>query len=132
MSHGIAPESAELPPPTVEEVSPGIFAYVQLDGSWFLNNAGFIVADEAVVAIDTLGTEARSRAFHAALRRTSDKPVQALINTHSHADHTHGNFLFAPQTAIIVFVMNFILDFERRIIVHFVFSKITTLNFFFR
>ena len=101
MSHGIAPESAELPPPTLEEVSPGVFAYVQLDGSWFLNNAGFIVADEAVVAIDTLGTEARSRAFHAALRRTSDKPVQALINTHSHADHTHGNFLFAPQTAII-------------------------------
>ena len=101
MSHGTAPESAELPPPTLEEVSPGIFAYVQLDGSWFLNNAGIIVGDDSAIVIDTLGTEARSRAFHAALRRTTDKPVPVLVNTHSHADHTHGNFLFAPQTAIV-------------------------------
>jgi cyclase len=101
MSHGTAPENEELPPPTLEEVSPGIFAYVQLDGSWFLNNAGIIVGDDSAIVIDTLGTEARSRAFHAAVRRTTDKPVPVLVNTHSHADHTHGNFLFAPQTAIV-------------------------------
>ena len=101
MSHGTASESAELPPPTLEEVSSGIFAYVQLDGSWFLNNAGIIVGDDSAIVIDTLGTEARSRAFHAALRKTTDKPVPVLVNTHSHADHTHGNFLFAPQTAIV-------------------------------
>lgn len=101
MTHGTAPETAELPPPTLEEVSPGIFAYVQLDGSWFLNNAGIIVGDDSAIVVDTLGTEARSRAFHAALRRTTDKPVPVLVNTHSHADHTHGNFLFAPQTAIV-------------------------------
>lgn len=101
MSTAHPPHDAELPPPTLEEVSPGIFAYVQLDGSWFLNNAGFVVGRDAAVAIDTLGTERRSIAFRDALRRTTSNPVQALINTHAHADHTHGNYLFAPVTAII-------------------------------
>ncbi len=93
--------SETLPPPRLEEVTPGIYAYVQADGSWFLNNAGFIVADEYVVSIDTTGTENRGRAYHAALRSVTDKPVQTLINTHAHADHTHGNFMFAPASAII-------------------------------
>lgn len=101
MSNGHVPEDAELPPPAIEEVSKGIYAYVQLDGSWFLNNAGFVVGNEGVIAVDTAGTEKRARAFHAALRETTDKPVQLLVNTHSHADHTHGNFMFAPATAIV-------------------------------
>lgn len=36
MSQSHVPDHAELPPPSLEEVSPGIFAYVQLDGTWFL------------------------------------------------------------------------------------------------
>lgn len=100
MSHGLVSERAQLPPPTLEEVSPGIFAYVQLDGTWFLNNAGFIVGEESVLVIDTVGTEARARAFHAKLREATPKPVQALVNTHSHADHTHGNFMFSPGAII--------------------------------
>ena len=101
MSSSHVPSHAEIPPPAVREVSDGIFAYVQLDGSWFLNNAGIIVGREAATLIDTTGTEARARAFHAAVRGVTAKPVSALINTHSHGDHTHGNFMFAPQTAII-------------------------------
>lgn len=101
MSTAHPPGHAELPPPTIEEVSPGVFAYVQLDGSWFLNNAGFIVGPQGVVAIDTVGTEKRARAFHAALRRTTPLPVEVLVNTHAHADHTHGNFMFSPGTAIV-------------------------------
>lgn len=101
MSHGRVDERAELPPPSIEEVSPGVFAYIQLDGTWFLNNAGFIVGRDAVTVVDTTGTESRARAFHAAVRGVTSNPVQALINTHSHADHTHGNFMFAPDAAII-------------------------------
>src|SRR5512135_2176186 len=101
MSSSTVPVHAEIPPPKVEEVSPGIFAYVQLDGSWFLNNAGCIVGAESATVIDTVGTEARARAFHAAVRRVTPKPVNALVNTHSHGDHTHGNFMFAPAAAII-------------------------------
>ncbi len=101
MSSQAIPSHAEIPPPAVREVSAGIFAYIQLDGSWFLNNAGCIVGSRAATVIDTTGTEARARAFHAAVRRVTDRPVSALVNTHSHGDHTHGNFMFAPGTAII-------------------------------
>jgi cyclase len=94
-------ERDEVPPPTVEEVSKGIFAYIQLDGSWFLNNAGCIVGERSATVVDTTGTEKRARAFHAAVREVTQNPVNALINTHSHGDHTHGNFMFAPASAII-------------------------------
>lgn len=101
MSSQHVPGHAEIPPPVTEEVGDGIYAYIQLDGSWFLNNAGCVVGPEGVIVIDTVGTEKRARTFHAAVRAITDKPAQALINTHSHGDHTHGNFMFAPQTAII-------------------------------
>ncbi len=101
MSSAAVPQGAEIPPPRVEEVSAGIFAYIQLDGSWFLNNAGGIVGSTAATVIDTTGTEARARAFNAAVRRVTPLPVNALVNTHSHGDHTHGNFMFAPAAAII-------------------------------
>ena len=101
MSTARPPHGAALPPPTLEEVSPGIFAYIQLDGSWFLNNAGFLVGSDSVVAVDTLGTERRSRTFLDTIRTTSDQPVRTLINTHSHADHTHGNYLLGGGTTIV-------------------------------
>jgi len=101
MSSAAVPPHAELPPPSIEEVSKGIFAYVQLDGSWFLNNAGCIVGPDSAVVVDTVGTEARARDWRAAQRSITSLPVSALVNTHHHADHTNGNFMFAPSTAII-------------------------------
>lgn len=101
MSSQAVPAHAEIPPPRIEEVSPGIYAYIQMDGSWFLNNAGAIVGSRSATVVDTTGTEKRARAFHAAIREVTPHPVSALINTHSHGDHTHGNFMFAPASAII-------------------------------
>lgn len=91
---------ARLGPPTVEEVSPDVFAYIQPDGSWWINNTGFLVGSTRVVAIDTCATEARSRAFQAAIHNITDRPVQTLINTHHHGDHTHGNYLFDTATIV--------------------------------
>lgn len=95
-------EHAEIPPPKVEEVSSGIFGYVQLDGSWGLNNTGFIVGKDGVVAIDTCFTERRSRWFYEAVRKTAgNKAIRTLVNTHHHGDHTHGNYVFLPAATII-------------------------------
>ena len=101
MSSQAVPAHAEIPPPRIEEVSPGIYAYIHMDGSWYLNNAGAILGSRSATVIDTTGTEKRARAFHAAVRQVTPHPVSALINTHSHGDHTHGNFMFAPASAII-------------------------------
>ena len=85
--------AAQSPPPTLEEISPGIYAYVQLDGSWGLNNAGFIKGRDSLTLIDTCFTEARTRAYLDDIRSTSSLPMKTLVNTHHHGDHTHGNYL---------------------------------------
>jgi cyclase len=90
----------DIPEPTLEEVSDGVFAYVQLDGSWGLNNTGFLVGEHGVTAIDTCFTERRTRAFLDVLAGITDRPVRTLVNTHHHGDHTHGNWLL-PQATII-------------------------------
>jgi cyclase len=93
-------ERAATEPPRIEQVSSGIFAYVQPDGSWFLNNTGFLVGRDGVVSIDTTSTERRTRDYLAAIRRVTDKPVRTLINTHHHGDHTHGNCLLPAATIV--------------------------------
>ena len=90
----------ELPPPILEEVSDGVYSYVQPDGTWFINNTGFVVGDDHVVVVDATSTEARTRAFIEAIRSVTDKPVTTLINTHHHGDHTHGNYLFTGATIV--------------------------------
>src|SRR5437773_7444982 len=101
MTTSEAPDSPELPRPALEEVSEGVFAYIQLDGSWGLNNTGFIAGRESLITIDTCFTERRSRAFRDAIRSVSGLPVKALVNTHHHADHTHGHFVFRSEALII-------------------------------
>ena len=90
----------DIPPPSVEEVSDGVFAYVQLDGSWGLNNSGFLVGRDAVTVIDTCFTERRTRALIDTIASVTPGPLRTLVNTHHHGDHTHGNHLVPTATII--------------------------------
>jgi cyclase len=90
----------DLPPPSVEEVAEGVYAYVQLDGSWGLNNSGFLVGREAVTVIDTSFTERRTRALVDTIASVTALPLRTLVNTHHHGDHTHGNYLLPAATII--------------------------------
>lgn len=93
--------SDDLPPPATEELAPGVFAFVQLDGSWGLNNTGFITGADHVLAIDTCFTVRRTRALLEAVRgRAGDRDIRTLVNTHHHGDHTFGNFLVENATII--------------------------------
>jgi glyoxylase-like metal-dependent hydrolase (beta-lactamase superfamily II) len=89
-----------LPPAHTVEVADGVFAYVQPDGSWWLNNAGFVVGADAVTGIDASSTERRTRALLAAIGAVSRAPVRTLVNTHHHGDHTNGNCLFADAVVV--------------------------------
>jgi cyclase len=93
-------EHPDLPPPTLEEVAAGVFAYVQLDGSWGLNNSAFLVGTDGVTLVDTCFTERRSRALIDAIGSVATVPVRTLVNTHHHGDHTHGNYLLPAATII--------------------------------
>jgi cyclase len=92
--------SATLPPPTLESLGGGFHAFVQLDGGWGLNNAGVHVGQRGVTLVDTAFTAARGRGLRDAVATLTDTPVQTLVNTHHHGDHTHGNYLFPGATII--------------------------------
>jgi cyclase len=80
----------------------GVHAWVQPDGSWWINNAGLIAGDDGVVLIDTCATERRARRFLAAVAdATGDAPIRMAVNTHLHGDHTYGNSLLPASTVII-------------------------------
>lgn len=96
--HGHDHES--LDPPRVEEVAENVFAYIQPDGTWWINNAGFLVAPDGVVAFDTCATEARTRAFLGHVGQVTSAPLRVVVNTHHHGDHTHGNYLTYPATIV--------------------------------
>jgi cyclase len=84
----------------VQEVSPGVYAYVQPDGTWWINNTGFLVGPQGVISVDSCSTERRTRAYQRAIATVTTAPVRAVVNTHHHGDHTFGNCLF-PGAAIV-------------------------------
>jgi cyclase len=89
-----------LGPPRLVEVAERVFAYVQPDGSWYINNTGFIVGDRSVISIDACSTERRTRAYLDRIATVTTAPVTTLINTHHHGDHTYGNSVFGDITII--------------------------------
>jgi cyclase len=95
-----AVDRSDLPPPTLQEIGDGTWAYVQLDGSWGLNNAGVLAGSEGVTLIDTCFTERRTRDLLAAVDGLGRGPVRTLVNTHHHGDHTHGNWLVPGATVL--------------------------------
>jgi cyclase len=86
--------------PETVEVADGVFAYVQPDGTWWINNTGFVVGPQGVFSIDACSTERRTRAYLAAIARVTTAPVRTVVNTHHHGDHTFGNALFATATIV--------------------------------
>jgi cyclase len=96
-----SPDDVLAPPPFVEEVSDGMYAYLQLAGQWGLNNSGFVVGSRGVTLVDTCFTERRTRALLDAVRRTTGHPIDTLFNTHEHGDHTWGNSMLPASTTIV-------------------------------
>ncbi|HEX6472972.1 MAG TPA: MBL fold metallo-hydrolase [Streptosporangiaceae bacterium] len=89
------------PQPRLEEVADRIYAYLQPDGGWCLNNAGFMVGPTSVTLIDTAATEMRARLLRSAIASVTALAPRTLVNTHHHGDHTYGNCVFAHEAVII-------------------------------
>ncbi|MEV5507306.1 MBL fold metallo-hydrolase [Streptomyces orinoci] len=87
--------------PYTVPLAPGVSAYVQPDGGWCLNNAGFITDGNRTLLIDTAATLPRARALREAVLAAGAPAPSLVVNTHHHGDHTYGNCLFAPEATII-------------------------------
>jgi cyclase len=85
-------------PITVTEVAPGLFFQYHHQES---NNA-WLVTNEGVLVIDSRQHPKRAEELLAAIRKTTDKPIKYVINTHAHGDHYFGNPVFKREGAIFV------------------------------
>lgn len=86
--------------PHIDEVGDGLFAYIQPDGTWSINNPGFIVGPDGVVSVDTCETAQRTKAYIDAVRDFTGQEIRTVVNTHHHPDHTAGNGML-PRATII-------------------------------
>ncbi len=86
--------------PEVMEVSDGIYAYIQPDGTWWINNTGFLVGPNGVISVDSCSTQRRTLAYQEAIASVTPAPVRTVINTHHHGDHTFGNCMFTGAAIV--------------------------------
>ncbi|GAB77442.1 cyclase [Austwickia chelonae] len=96
------PSAAVSLAPEVDEVAPGVYAYVQPDGSWWVNNCAFVVGDDSTLLVDTCATAERTRALLEEVADASGgRPLRYAVNTHLHGDHTYGNVLLPERTVLV-------------------------------
>ena len=72
----------------VQEVAPGVYAWLQPNGSWGESNAGLVAGDGEALLVDTLWDPRLARRMLDAL---PDIPITTVVNTHSDGDHCWGN-----------------------------------------
>ncbi|MGW6576865.1 MBL fold metallo-hydrolase [Streptomyces sp. NPDC054945] len=87
--------------PYLVQPAPGVYAYVQPDGGWCLNNAGFVSDGGRTLLVDTAATERRALALRDAVVAAGVPLPRTVVNTHHHGDHTYGNGVFTPEALIL-------------------------------
>ena len=92
------------PPFTLTQIAPNAWAAIDNPKSPApaTSNAGFVIGDDGVTVIDTLGSVEAAKQLLAEIQRRTPLPVKFVINTHYHFDHVTGNGAFAAAGATIL------------------------------
>jgi len=99
VGHGVS--AAEKSPITVKKINDNV--YVLLPEKGLGSNVGVVVSDSGVLLIDAMNVRpGSSEKLDTALKTITNKPVQFIINTHSHRDHTGANEFYEKRGATII------------------------------
>ena len=77
----------------LHQLNPGVYAYLQPDGAWGLNNTGMISFEGETLLVDTLYDVLRTEKMLAEMRKAhpAAEKIDILVNTHDNGDHWYGN-----------------------------------------
>src|SRR5262245_27816227 len=64
-------------------------------------NVGVLVTSEGAVVVDTMTFVRQGAAIRDQVAKLTPQPIVAVMNTHYHRDHTHGNPAFPTGTKVI-------------------------------
>ena len=96
-------DAPRIAAPVAVEVAAGVYMVqgapgeVDTDNLGRIGNAGFIVGDSGVVAIDTGTSYRHGVALLAAIRRVTDKPVRLALITHTRQEFLFGATAYREQ-----------------------------------
>ncbi|NOX70895.1 MAG: MBL fold metallo-hydrolase [Gammaproteobacteria bacterium] len=101
VASGVLPAQEDEVTVQSTEVVPGLYMLDGADGQFAGGNMGLLVGPDGVVLIDD-GLTTISASLLAAIADISGEPVDFLINTHVHADHTGSNAALHTHGATII------------------------------
>lgn len=93
----LAGRGPDLPDYPAEQVAPGLYViqgpldYPNPKNQGFMNNPAFLVTDEGVIVVDPGSSVQTGEMVLRQIRKTTAKPLLAVLNTHAHGDHWLGN-----------------------------------------
>ena len=64
-------------------------------------NVAVLSTDRGALVVDTMTFRAQGARILELAEQLSGGPVQGIVNTHYHMDHTHGNPAFPPGTRVV-------------------------------
>jgi len=79
--------------PDLDELAPGVFAWLQHPSGHGRANAGVVVEDDGVTVVDTLLTPSQAQPLHDTIERLG-LPVRRAVLTSSHIEYVGGSSVF--------------------------------------
>lgn len=85
----------------VKQIAPGVYYREAEPDKRIIANTGWVVFRDYVLVIDA-NYPWGAKPILEDIRKTTDKPIRFVFNTHYHADHSFGNSLFVDAGATLV------------------------------
>ncbi len=85
----------------VQQIAPGIYWRMAEPEKRIIANSGWVVFRDWVLVIDA-NFPWGARPLLEAIRKTTDKPVRHVFDTHYHSDHAFGNSVFVDAGATVI------------------------------
>ena len=100
------PDDPQLTTYETVKLAGGVYAFISPEPKVPLvtGNSTVIIGKDAVLVVDTGHFPSLTRHQIDDIRRLTDKPVAFVVNTHWHADHNTGNYIYREQFPAVAIV----------------------------